>query len=196
VVTSFYHLASKWQLRYDAIELIRSYVESGGVDKASNDVGLSIACILVIVREQTRGFRETNVNIMKSILQLCVALCEYSESKELLMPIWAVKDMASACVQKISDRKLIGLCQGLLGALSVVSFPASVLQSAFIELKSVKSPVAHEEFLKWFQSFCHDFGAFSIGRGISDLIPFLLDVSIISLVLILARHIVLTYFLF
>jgi hypothetical protein len=144
---------------------------------ASLDIVLSVSCILLFVREQTRGFRETNVNIMKAILNLCIAICEFNESKENLLPIWAMKDISCTCVQKISDRKLLNACQQLLGATVVVSSPSLVLQSAFVELKNVKSPVAHEEFLKWFQTFCNEFGASSLGRGLSDLIPYLLEVS-------------------
>ena len=159
---------------------MRSFVESGGLERASLDVVLSVSCIFLVVREQTRGFRETNVNIMKAILNLCTAICEFNESKENLLPIWAMKEMASTCVQKISDRKLLSACQQLLFAAAVVALPSSVLQSAFVELKNVKSPVAHEEFLKWFQSFCNEFGASSLGRGISDLIPYLLEVSVVG----------------
>ena len=174
----FFIKASKWQLRHDAIEQLRSFIESGGLERASSDVVLSTSSILLVVREQTRGFRETNVNIMKAILNLCAAICEFNESKENLLPSWAMKDMTSICVQKISDRKLLNACQQLLNATAVVALPFSVVQCSFVELKDVKSPVAHEEFLKWFQSFCNDFGAASIGRGISDLIPCLLEVSV------------------
>jgi hypothetical protein len=117
---------------------------------------------------------------MKAILNFCIAICEFNESKENVLPIWAMKDMASTCVQKISDRKLVNACQQLLSATAVVSLPSSVLQSAFVELKNVKSPVAHEEFLKWFQLFCNEFGALSLGRGLSDLIPYLLEVSMVG----------------
>jgi hypothetical protein len=161
---------------------LRSFIESGGLENASSNVVLSVSCILLVVREQTRGFRETNVNIMKAILNLCIAICEFNESKESLLPSWAMKDFATTCVQKISDRKLLNACQQLLSATAVVSSPSSVLQSAFAELKNVKSPVAHEEFLKWFQSFCNDFGASCIGRGLSDLIPYLLEVSFVCMV--------------
>ena len=139
---------------------------------------MSVSCILFVVREQTRGFRETNVNIMKAILNMCIAICEFYETKELLLPIWAVNDIASTCVQKISDSKLLSACQQLLSVTAVASLPSSVLESAFAELKNVKSPVAHEEFLKWFQLFCNDFGPSSIGCRISYLIPYLLEVSI------------------
>lgn len=163
-------------MRHDAIELLRRFIDSGELEKAAKDSEKSISCILFIVREQTRGFRETNVNIMKAILHLCISVCEYFESKELPLPDWAMRDVASVGVQKISDRKLIASCQKLLSAAASVSVPATYLRTAFEELKSVKSPVAHEEFLRWFQTFCTDFGAICIGRGISELIPYFIEV--------------------
>jgi hypothetical protein len=169
--------APKWQLRHDAIELLRSFVDSGELEKASKDIEKSISCILFIVREQTRGFKETNVNIMKAILHLCISVCECFESKELPLPDWAMRDIASVGVQKISDRKLIMSCQKMLSAAVSVSIPAIFLRTTFEELKSVKSPVAHEEFLRWFLTFCNDFGAVCIGRGISELIPYFIEVS-------------------
>jgi hypothetical protein len=117
------------------------------------------------------------VNIMKAILHLCISVCEYLESKVSPLPDWAMRDIASAGVQKISDRKLMVSCQKLLSAAVSVAVPATFLRTSFEELKSVKSPVAHEEFLRWFQTFCIDFGAICIGRGISDLIPYFIEVS-------------------
>jgi hypothetical protein len=157
-------------------------VESGGIDKSSRDIEQSTTCILLVVREQTRGFKETNVNIMKAIVQLCTSICEYDESKDLPLSNWALNDMASVGVQNISNRKLLTSCQRLLSAAAVVSLPVTLLLAAFDELKLVKSPVAHEECLRWFQSFCNDFGAGSIGRGISDLIPYLIEVSHLKLI--------------
>lgn len=141
-------------------------------------MGLSSSSILLVVREQTRGFKETNVNIMKAILQLFCAICEYAESKDLPLGSWAVRDAASVSVQKISDRKLTVSCQSLLTAACAVSSASYLLVAAFDELKSVKSPVAHEEFLKWLQTFCADYGAASIGSGMSDIVSPLLEVRV------------------
>lgn len=162
------------------------------MDKASSDAKLSSSSILIIAREQTRGFKETNVNIMKAVLHLFIAVCEFCESKEISLDSWAIKDGAAIGVQKISDRKLTALCKSLLTAVCVVALPYSVLSAAFEELKSVKSPVAHEEFLKWFQTFCSDFGAASIGPGISDAIPNLIEVSNLTLDCVFAHKMLTT----
>jgi hypothetical protein len=152
-------------------------VESGQLDGASSDVDLNSSSILLVVREQTRGFKESNVNIMKAILQLIIAVCEYCEAKEQPLSNWAIRDSAVVCAQKISDKKLTRACQSLLTSACVVSSPSSVLLASFEELETVKSPVAHEEFLKWFQSFCTDFGAGAIGSSLSDIVPYMIKVG-------------------
>jgi hypothetical protein len=156
-------------------------VESGQLDEASSDVDLNSSSILLVVREQTRGFKESNVNIMKAILQLIIAVCEYCEAKEQPLSSWAIRDSAVVCAQKISDKKLTRACQSLLTSACVVTSPSSVLLASFEELESVKSPVAHEEFLKWFQSFCTDFGAGSVGSSLSDVVPYMMKVRSLSL---------------
>lgn len=177
VLPCFAFPASKWMLRRDAVKSLTVFIESGHLDESPGDVDQHSSAILVAVREQTRGFKETNVNIMKVIIELFIAVCEYHESKEKILADWAAKEGTAVCIQKISDRKLSGLCKTLLTSLCVVSSPTLVLLSSCDALKEVKSPVAHEEFLKWFQTFCDEFGAASIGSGISKFVPCLLDVS-------------------
>lgn len=144
----------------------------------SKDVDKDTSAILLVVREQTRGFNETNVNIMKAIIQLFIAVCEFVESKERALAQWAARDGAALCVQKISDRKLSDLCKSLLTSLCVVALPSSITLGAFVNIKGVKSPVAHEEFLKWFQTFCFDFGAAAMGPEIGEVLPHLIEVSV------------------
>ena len=154
-----------------------SFIESGHlVDTKDADKGIS--AILLVVREQTRGFNETNVNIMKAIIQLFIAACEFVESKERALVQWAAREGAALCVQKISDRKLSGLCKSLLTSLCVVSLPSLIISGAFMNIKGVKSPVAHEEFLKWFQTFCLEFGAAAMGTEIGEILPHLIEVRV------------------
>jgi len=155
---------------------LTAFIESGHLIDSKN-VDKDTSSILLVVREQTRGFNETNVNIMKAIIQLFIAVCGFVECKENTLVQWAVRDSAAVCVQKISDRKLSDLCKTLLTALCVVALPSSILLASFETIKSVKSPVAHEEFLKWFQMFCDDFGAATLGPEISEILPYLIEVS-------------------
>jgi hypothetical protein len=115
---------------------------------------------------------------MKAIIQLFIAVCEFVESKEQALVQWAAREGAALCVQKISDRKLSDLCKSLLTSLCVVALPSLIILGAFVNLKGVKSPVAHEEFIKWFQTFCVDFGAAAMGPEIGEILPHLIEVSV------------------
>jgi hypothetical protein len=79
-------------------------------------------------------------------------------------------------IGKITDKKLTDGCRHLLTELCVVHRPAFVLVNSFGRLKAIKSPLAHEEFLKWLGTFCLSFGAVSIGSSLSDLLPYLIEV--------------------
>jgi hypothetical protein len=136
----------------------------------------------VVVKEQTRGFRETNVHMLKAILNFLLAIIEFCEVRELLLPQWASIDIAAVCVERISDRKLSEVCKTSLSTACVVSEPSMVILHSLQHLeKNVKSPVAHEEMMKWLRSFCNDFGAAQIGSKIGDIIPILLEVCSIYL---------------
>jgi hypothetical protein len=164
-------------LRQNSLKSITAFIESGQIDELSSDVAQASSAILVVVKEYFRGFKETNVNIMKAIICLLIAVCEYHEAKEIPLSDWVVKSAADAAVQKVSDRKLTASSKNLLTALCLVSFPATVLLAGAESLRNVKSPIAHEEFLNWCQIFCNDFGANTICSGLSDLIPWILEVS-------------------
>jgi len=170
-------VASKWLLRQNAIKALCSFIDSGDVEKSTSDVDKISASILTVVKEHTRGFKETNVNITKAILQLFLSLVLYHESKETPMCSWAMQDGVDLALQKVSDRKLTNACKELLMELCVVCAPSSVLTAVASGINGIKSPVAHEEVLHWFQSFCEDFGAFVIGPGISTLLPWIIQVS-------------------
>lgn len=177
-------------LRQDALKKLTSYIESGDLDSVAKDPALSSSSLLFVVKEQTRGFRETNAHIMKAILNFILAVMEFCEARELLLPQWASIDVANVCVERISDRKLSELCKKLLSTACVVSEPSMVILQALQYLeKTVKSPVAHEEMMKWLRSFCNDFGAVLIGSKIGDIIPLLLEVRFnVFLLLFLTQY--------
>jgi hypothetical protein len=169
--------ASKWLLRHDAIKAIIGHLESGHMDSASSDVKANSACLITLVKEHTRGFKDTNVNIMKAALQFFIAVCDYHEAKETELAAWAIRDGVALAVQKISDKKMSSACKELLTKLCVTSMPSCVLEEVAAQVRSSKSPVIHEESLVWFQSFCMNFGAVSIGSSLSSLVPFFIEVG-------------------
>lgn len=153
-----------------------SFVESREITDSPSDIELDSACILVFVKEHTRGFKETNVNVNKSIMELFLSLCDYHEKVPHPFPKWAANDAATLATEKIADKKLSAMAKSLLMSLCLVQAPHVVHDGAFSALKNVKAPAAHEEFLKWFKMFVNEFGAASVGPGIKDTVAFLLEV--------------------
>jgi hypothetical protein len=131
---------------------------------------------LIFVKEHTRGFKETNVNVTKSIMELFLALCDYHMNAGYPFPKWAAVDGAILMSEKIADKKLSALAKAVLTELCVVQVPYTVQGTAFGALGHVKAPLAHEEFLHWMKHFCNEFGAAAIGPGINDTVAFLQEV--------------------
>lgn len=139
-----------------------------------SDVEKTSATLLIIVKEHTRGFKETNVNVTKAILEFFLCICDYHMKALQPLMAWAVDDFVTLAIDKISDKKLSGLAKGLLSDCCLVYFPCSVVVTVATKMKSTKSPLSHEECLHWFKSFCNDFGAPSLGRGVKDIVTWLL----------------------
>jgi hypothetical protein len=162
-------------LRQDAIKSVTAFIESG-VLTSSTDLDRNTSSLLLIVGEHTRDFKDTNVNIMRSIIRLFISICEIHEAAEIPVNAWVASRGIDISVGKITDKKLADGCRQLLTGLCVVHRPTFVLTSAFARLKTIKSPLAHEEFLKWLGTFCDSFGAFSLGSTLSDVLPLLIEV--------------------
>ena len=132
--------------------------------------------ILVLVKEHTRGFKETNINVSKSIMELFLALCDCHEKMSCPMPKWAGSEMALLACSKISDKKLSPLSKSLLMSACVVQSPHVILGQCFASMSQVKAPVAQEEFLHWMLAFTNEFGAAAIGPGLKETVMFVSEV--------------------
>lgn len=161
--------------RQDAVKSMTAFIESGQLN-SSVEMHLHTYAILTVVAEHTRGFKETNVNIMKSIIQLFRAVCEAHEATENPINGWVADCGVDIAVSKMSDKKLCDGCKTLLTSLCVVSPPYRIVLNAFGGLKSNKSPIAHEEVLKWLGSFFHSFGAAALGSRMGEVLPLILEV--------------------
>jgi hypothetical protein len=153
-----------------------AFVESRGILDSPSDIALDSACMLVLVKEHTRGFKETNVNVNKSIMELFLSLCDYHEKAQYPFPKWATEDGTTFSTDKLADKKLSPMAKSLLISLCVVQAPHAIHEAAFSAVRNVRAPAAHEEFLKWFKTFVNEFGAASIGPGINDTVAFLQEV--------------------
>lgn len=134
--------------------------------------------ILVLVKEHTRGFKETNINVSKSIMELFLALCDCHEKMSYPLPTWASREMSILACSKISDKKLSPLSKSVLMSACVVQSPHVILGQSFASMSQVKAPVAQEEFLNWMLAFSNEFGAAAIGPGLKETVMFVSEVRI------------------
>lgn len=185
-------VATKWQYRQEGITGLAAFAES--FDFAANDILRSSSSVLSLVKEHTRGFKETNINVVRSIIELFLAWCDCHQKAVSPFPRWAMGDGVELAINKIADKKLSAISKSLLSSFCIVQAPPSVLEAVQTGVEKVRSPLAHEETLKWFNTFCLEFGAACIGTGLHGTISWLLEVRFIAIVLpILLR--VLTGFL-
>lgn len=168
--------ATKWLFRHNAIKAVATFINDRELPGSQEALQKDSAYILVLVKEHTRGFQETNVNVSKSIMELCIALCDCHEKEGCPMLTWAARDMATFSCSKISDKKLCPMSRALLISACVVQMPHLIIGQACATMAHIKSPVSHEEFLKWMKMFAVEFGAASIGPGLKDTIVFLSEV--------------------
>lgn len=166
-------VASKWLLRQNAIKAIAAFV---GTDEfASHPEKLSghTSNILFLVKSYTKGFKESNVNVTKSILELFIVLCSCHERDNVLFPASYVADGAALSSEKIADKKLSMDSKSLLLSLCTVQSPQVILGHAYTTIGAAKSPVAHEEFLEWMKLFAEEFGVATVGGALIDTVQFL-----------------------
>jgi hypothetical protein len=130
-------------------------------------------CFVVLVKEHTRGFNETNVQVSKSIMELFLVICDSHEKEQCPIPTWVARDMTSISCSKIADKKLSPISKSLLLSACVVAAPLVILGQAYESISNIKSPLAQEEFLHWMKSFAETFGAASLGSGLKDAVAFL-----------------------
>lgn len=131
---------------------------------------------MVAVKENTRGFKETNVNVTRAIMEFFIAVCDFHYSTGQPLTPWAIDDTVAFAVDKIGDKKLSALCKGILLNVCLVSRPSEVVAAVATRVEHVKSPLPHEECQNWFKSFLNEFGAASLGNGIKGVVPWLLKV--------------------
>lgn len=162
--------------RQNAIKKLAGFIESYEPIQSTAAVEKQSGSFTVAIKEHTRGFKETNVNVNKAIMEFFIALCDYHHRCLCPLMPWAMTDAISLAVDKLADKKLSAIGKGLLTQLCMVCYPLSVVAAIFQRIESVRSPVAHEECLHWFKSFCNEFGAASLGNGIKEVVPWLLKV--------------------
>jgi hypothetical protein len=167
-------VASVWKARKGAIGDLTEFCKSEQF--RSNSQSIPSSAILVVVKEHTKGFKESNFNVSKAIMELFITLCEIHEEKSQPLSSWISKSGAVLGVEKMSDKKLSSTCPLLLNALCVVRPPKAVTAVVISTVEKAKSPLVHEGVLTWFNNMCVEFGAGVLGNGIKSSITWVLNV--------------------
>jgi hypothetical protein len=175
-----YSQASKWLLRQNAILNLAAFGKTEESPMGSSE-GIT-AALIVLVKEHTKGFKETNVNVTKAIMELFISLSQAHAEQGRPFPTWASKDGVKLSVDKIADKKLSAMSCKLLSELCCVCPPQGVIEYGIVCVDKVKSPLGHEAFLKWFKDFLTDFGASCIAGALKSLSPWLVKVSCLVLI--------------
>ena len=174
VTISFFE-ASAWKSKKRAIDDLEKYVKTFNlVDGATIDV--PSVPILVVVRAYTKSFKESNIVLMKAIMQLFLALFELHETLKKSPQLWICKDVVRVTVEKISDRKFSQISPELLTGLCVVRTPCTIIDLCLKKINVIKSPPTHEAFLKWCISFCKDFGVGTISACLNEFVKWIVKV--------------------
>ena len=129
-----------------------------------------------MVKGHTKGFKETNVNVTKAIMELFVALFEVHAEQLQHFPGWACRDGVTLAIDKIADKKLSVLSCKLLSDLCCVCLPQRILEYGISCVEKVKSPLGHEAFLNWFNDFLTDFGASCVASALKSAVDWLVKV--------------------
>lgn len=174
MLTVFVRLATKWQSRQGAIQVLSNFCESESFTAA--DTATETA-VIVFVKTHTKGFKESNFNVARAIMELLIALCSNHLAEAVQFPSWATKDGVRLAIEKVADKKLASSSKELLTCLLSVQHPSQLLPSAFAQLDGIRSPVAHESFLIWFKGAIDDFGARILASELNEIIQFLSKVS-------------------
>ena len=165
--------ASNWKARMGAINKLAAFYKI-------NDGGTlfdTIPSLFALVKTCTKSFKESNFNVAKALIDLFTTI--FDIHKDLIRPpeSYLYISATKVAVEKIGDRKLAAVSSTCLHAICTVKDPQRVLAVAIKTIGDVKSPLVHEALLGWFKTFCEDFGASSLSRGIQDTLTWVLMVS-------------------
>ena len=137
--------------------------------------------ILVIVKQNTKELRQSNVNLTKSIFEMLSNICEIVYSLALPLEVWLCKIIVPVVVEKIADRKLADIPSSILLKICELALPDKIIPLAIKKISEIKSPLYHEAFLKWILKFFSEFGAHALSSGVQEIANWCLKVSLLSI---------------
>lgn len=163
--------SSDWKSRKAAIESLISFCKTS---KAKSDGVQYVSKALVLVKNFTKQFKDSNFNIAKASCELFLSMCNVIQENAVPMDVWMCRDAVLLSVTKIADKKFVQVAPPLLSRLCEVQLPEIITFLAIMDVESIKSPLPHEGLLNWSQTFCVEFGAHSLGKNMKKFIEWVL----------------------
>lgn len=142
--------SAKWQDKVEAITILGDkIVESQSGGKYSN-------ALITYMSSRTSGFKISNVNILKAVLQTSCQAAKNVGSVKFSRP--AAWELIKQFGDKYSDKKTKDLVDELLTALCAAIQPSFVIKRMKVIMDKSKSPLAHQFFLEWLKQAIGEYG--------------------------------------
>ncbi|KAF0689123.1 Aste57867_19395 [Aphanomyces stellatus] len=138
----------KWSDRKAGYEGIEECCQQQDVATAN------IEAFAVYIHAMSKGFKESNVQALKSAFQAMGTVASLSES----MSPGVVTLVAPPAIDKIGDKKVSETIRPMLMAFSELVGPSLVLATIIGHMPNVKLPLAHVEVLEFMVDTVKDFG--------------------------------------
>ncbi|CAK4521226.1 unnamed protein product [Aphanomyces euteiches] len=153
--------SAKWAERKAAFEGLEEAFKGQPADVAT----ANIDAVVVHISSQTKGFKDSNVQVLKSAFQAVgtiAALCD------ILSPA-VINFVIPPAVDKIGDRKLSESIRPMFMAFCELVGPTTVLTAIITHMPNVKTPLALCECLDYASECVKDFGVSKCNpRGLID----------------------------
>jgi len=165
--------SSMWQLRKEALVHLAEFSKTEAAAAAGEGYSVNL---LTVVKEHTKGFKESNFNLVKAVMDVFLSVCQVHSTLQKPLELWLCSAAVSLAIDKIADKKYLSVSHQVLLSLCIVRDPNQILSLCFKAIESVKSPLAHEEFLIVCTTFCRSFGVAVIGNGVAGMVDLALKV--------------------
>ena len=169
------YLAKSWKYKSNAINSLTEYLQQNDLD----DNCFLYKEILIFVKENTKDFRQSNINLTKSIFCLFESIISVHKNKSISPESWVCALIAPVAVEKISDRKLSSQASSILLNMCEVKRPEHIVSVMIKSIDTIKSPLSHEALLKLGLELCEDFGANALSSGVQKMILWSLKVCVL-----------------
>merc|ERR1740136_50149 len=163
--------STNWKFRKEAIDRLATY---SSTEEARELESSYTTHVLVVVKEYTKNFKESNFNLAKAIMENFISVCDLCLSTKRQLEVWICNSAVTLAVGKIADKKLAAIASKLLTSLCEVQAPEIIVTLSIEVINSIKSPLPHAGLLTWSKVFCEEFGASTLGKSVPNCVKWAL----------------------